>query len=110
MTRHEIAGPQEAEAAAGRVRVPAIDGLRGYAALTVLLIHVTYYSGRPPLDQGIIRSVLVSGYMGVDFFFVISGFVLFLPAVTNKGRLGNLRSYAERRGRASSLRTTSCSR
>ncbi len=33
----------------------------------------------------------------MDLFFVISGFVLFLPAVTNEGRLGNLRSYGERR-------------
>ena len=77
--------------------MPAIDGFRGYAAVMVLLIHVTYGSGRPPLDEGFIRSVLVSGYVGVDFFFVISGFVLFLPGVTNGGRLGNLRSYAERR-------------
>ena len=80
-----------------RVRVPAIDGFRGYAAIAVLLFHVTYAAGRPPLDEGIIRNVLISGYMGVDFFFVISGFLLFLPAVTNGGRLGDLRSYALRR-------------
>lgn len=80
-----------------RVRVSAIDGFRGYAAIAVLLFHVSYAAGRPPLDEGIIRSVLISGYMGVDFFFVISGFVLFLPAVTNEGRLGDLRSYALRR-------------
>jgi peptidoglycan/LPS O-acetylase OafA/YrhL len=80
-----------------RIRVPVIDGFRGYAAIAVLLFHVTYAAGRPPLDEGIIRSVLISGYMGVDFFFVISGFVLFLPAVTNGGRLGDLRYYALRR-------------
>lgn len=89
--------PDAVAAEGRRLRVPAVDGFRGYAAVTVMLVHVTYYSGRPPLDQGIIRSVLVSGYMGVDFFFVISGFVLFLPAVTNRGSLGNLRSYGERR-------------
>ena len=44
-----------------RVRVPAIDGFRGYAAIAVLLFHVSYAAGRPPLDEGIIRSVLISG-------------------------------------------------
>ena len=85
------------QSAGKRLRVPAIDGFRGYAALAVVLIHVTYYSGRPILDDGILRSLFVSGYMGVDFFFVISGFVLFLPAVTRGGDLGNLWSYGQRR-------------
>ncbi len=29
--------------------------------------------------------MLATGYLGVDFFFVISGFVLFLPTVQNQG-------------------------
>lgn len=32
-----------------------------------------------------------------DFFFIISGFVMFLPAAAKGGRLGDLRSYAIRR-------------
>jgi peptidoglycan/LPS O-acetylase OafA/YrhL len=83
--------------AGARVRVPAIDGFRGYAAIAVVLFHVMYSTARPPLDRGILRSVLVSGYMGVDFFFVISGFVLFLPVVTSGGRFGDVRSYGVRR-------------
>lgn len=90
-----MASTQVAERA--RLRVPSLDGFRGYAALAVVLIHTFYYSARPPLDQGLVRSLIVSGYMGVDFFFVISGFVLFLPVVTNGGRFGSLRSYGLRR-------------
>jgi peptidoglycan/LPS O-acetylase OafA/YrhL len=82
-------------AAGGRLVVPALDGFRGLAALTVVLYHVTYGSGRPPL--GGLRSVFVSGYMGVDFFFVLSGFVLFLPTVLGGGRFGNVRAYGWRR-------------
>lgn len=77
--------------------VPALDGLRGLAALSVLLYHVLMGAGRPLLDEGPLRSVLMSGYMGVDFFFVISGFVLFLPAVVRDGQFGNVRAYGIRR-------------
>jgi len=80
-----------------RVVVPALDGFRGLAALTVVLYHVVYGAGLPALGNGSIRNVFMSGYMGVDFFFVISGFVLFLPTVLNAGRFGNVRAYAIRR-------------
>ena len=44
-------------------RIPAIDGLRGVAILSVLL----YHSG---------ASAFGAGYLGVDMFFVISGYVI----------------------------------
>lgn len=96
-SRWEGAVAHGARVGAPRLRVPALDGFRGYAAIAVMLFHVMYGAGRPRLDEGIVRSVFVSGYMGVDFFFVISGFLLFLPAVTNGGSLGDMRSYALRR-------------
>ncbi|HUQ63915.1 MAG TPA: acyltransferase [Acidimicrobiales bacterium] len=77
--------------------VPAVDGLRALAALTVVFYHVSYGSGRPPLGGGFIRNVFISGYMGVDFFFVISGFVLFLPTALAGGSFGNVRAYGVRR-------------
>jgi peptidoglycan/LPS O-acetylase OafA/YrhL len=49
------------------------------------------------LGGGGLRSVLRASYMGVDFFFVISGFVLFLPTVLNDGDFGDRRSYILRR-------------
>lgn len=79
-----------------RTVIPSMDGMRGLAALAVLLYHVAYLSGRPELGDGTARRLLISGYVGVDFFFVISGFLLFLPVVVG-GSLGNLRAYARRR-------------
>jgi peptidoglycan/LPS O-acetylase OafA/YrhL len=75
-----------------RLVVPAIDGFRGLAAMTVVLYHCFIGAGTPRLDEGSVRSVLQAGYLGVDFFFVISGFVLFLPAALNGGDLGDRRS------------------
>lgn len=52
-------------------RFEILDGLRGVAALIVVAFHLfeTYSSG--PCDQ-----ILNHGYLAVDFFFVLSGFVI----------------------------------
>ncbi|HEX2023640.1 MAG TPA: acyltransferase [Acidimicrobiales bacterium] len=96
-TRH--GAPQAASPVPERARlvVPAIDGFRGLAAMTVVLYHCFIGAGTPRLDEGPVRAVLQAGYLGVDFFFVISGFVLFLPAALNDGDIGDRRSYFLRR-------------
>jgi peptidoglycan/LPS O-acetylase OafA/YrhL len=76
--------------------VPAVDGFRGIAALLVLIFHCWTMTD-PPLDSGPVRALAASAGLGVDFFFVISGFVLFLPVVVRGGRFGSIRSYALRR-------------
>lgn len=54
--------------AAATSRYVALDGLRGLAALSVVLYHA---------GVGLHRRWLVPrGYLAVDFFFVLSGFVL----------------------------------
>ena len=52
-------------------RYEILDGLRGVAALIVVAYHIleTYASG--PVEQ-----VLNHGYLAVDFFFLLSGFVI----------------------------------
>ncbi|MFZ0267556.1 acyltransferase family protein [Caulobacter sp.] len=52
----------------GTQRFAALDGLRAVAALGVLLYHFASWTGRPAL--------FAHGYLGVDFFFCLSGFVL----------------------------------
>ncbi len=56
------------------VELPALTSLRGIAALTVVLFHsayiaVHYGGGGPP-------TVFARGYLAVDLFFFLSGFVL----------------------------------
>jgi len=56
---------------ASKPRYEILDGLRGVAAMLVVAYHLfeTYYEGKP--DQPINH-----GYLAVDFFFVLSGFVI----------------------------------
>ena len=56
---------------ASKPRYEILDGLRGIAAMLVVAYHLfeTYYGGKP--DQPINH-----GYLAVDFFFVLSGFVI----------------------------------
>ena len=42
---------------------PEIDGLRGFAVIAVIINHFN-------------KDILPSGYLGVDIFFVISGYVI----------------------------------
>src|SRR5207244_3796019 len=61
-----------------RIRMPFIDGLRGLAAVAVLLPHAIglfYFSVKNPISQLMIR-VSEYGHYGVEVFFVISGFVI----------------------------------
>jgi peptidoglycan/LPS O-acetylase OafA/YrhL len=61
--------------------LPALTGLRGIAACWVLLFHVWQFSGSPTLAISILDITPIArfGYMGVDLFFVLSGFLLSLP-------------------------------
>lgn len=61
----------EAIPLASKPRFEILDGLRGVAAMLVVVFHLfeTYSSG--PADQ-----IINHGYLAVDFFFVLSGFVI----------------------------------
>ncbi len=58
--------------------LPAVTGLRGVAALWVLLFHLYDLSHRADISLGgfSLAPWLTSGYLGVDLFFVLSGFLL----------------------------------
>ncbi|MGI4790213.1 MAG: acyltransferase family protein [Janthinobacterium lividum] len=81
-----------------------LDGLRGLAALFVVLHHVyfeatlsTAFSIFPPLPQW--TSPLQFGRIAVDIFIVLSGYCLMLPVVRDGILRGGLWQFALRRGR-----------
>lgn len=56
--------------------IGALDGLRGIAVLLVLTFHFSWeFSERSPFFVGL-KHVLWSGWMGVDMFFVLSGYLI----------------------------------
>src|SRR5947208_1572724 len=60
------------------VHVPALDGVRGVAILMVLVLHFTTDGGIAPtiaLDRLFCRLAML-GWMGVDLFFVLSGYLI----------------------------------
>lgn len=61
----------------GAVHFPCFDGLRAIAALTVICVHTTFasgFTGRSGLGRYTSRLEI-----GVEVFFVISGFLLYRP-------------------------------
>jgi peptidoglycan/LPS O-acetylase OafA/YrhL len=66
--------------------IPPLDGMRGIAVLWVMLFHFAALrdgAGDPwvqALGQAhVLNAVVRNGYLGVDLFFLISGFLLVLP-------------------------------
>jgi peptidoglycan/LPS O-acetylase OafA/YrhL len=77
------------------MKIQVLDGLRGYAALLIVLSHMPRISntelGKTMFD--IIGSLKLS-YLGVDLFFILSGFLI--TRIIIKEKLGNtfcLRSF-----------------
>jgi peptidoglycan/LPS O-acetylase OafA/YrhL len=75
-------------AARGSFRVPGLDGIRALAVTTVIVFHL-------------FPGTLIGGYLGVDVFFVVSGFLittLLLRERAASGRI-SLRGFWVRRAR-----------
>lgn len=70
----------------GRKHYPALDGLRGMAILLVVVYH----------NFGFIN-VFFFGWLGVDLFFVLSGFLITDILLQTKGRPGFLKNFYLRR-------------
>ena len=57
--------------------LPALDGLRGCAVLMVMLYHFTAALEHPvSLGGALVRKAFSGGWIGVDLFFVLSGYLI----------------------------------
>jgi peptidoglycan/LPS O-acetylase OafA/YrhL len=60
------------------VRNAAIDGIRGLAALSVLVFHVWLYRDRPPgRSDALLDQIGFALHLGLVCFFVLSGYLLY---------------------------------
>src|SRR5438552_4630577 len=73
-------------------RLPQIDGVRGFAILVVILHNE---SGLYPSLH--LQRVFANGWMGVDLFFVLSGFLITGLLLDSKGSEGYFKNFYARR-------------
>ena len=80
----------------GQAKLEWLEVMRGVAACWVVLHHasnaVPYFVG--PLEHA---AVAANGHLGVDFFFVLSGFIIALSSSQLAARGGGLREYVRAR-------------
>ncbi|GIH69061.1 acyltransferase family protein [Sphaerimonospora thailandensis] len=87
------------ESSAERGRLAGLDGIRGLAALFVVLHHcrLTSFPGFPADTGPGWLSWLLYGHFAVVLFIVLSGFSLAVSPARSDWRLGGLRRFAARR-------------
>ena len=88
-----------APAVGGAHHIPALDGLRGVAILMVLWFHYygpIYKFCASPFDRFIVLTIN-TGWMGVDLFFALSGFLITGILLDAKGAPHYFRNFYARR-------------
>jgi peptidoglycan/LPS O-acetylase OafA/YrhL len=86
----------EATPPASARHLPALDGLRGLAVLSVILVHANVRFGGP-FAGGPAATVMGFGWAGVDLFFVLSGFLITGILLEARGSPGYYRNFYARR-------------
>jgi peptidoglycan/LPS O-acetylase OafA/YrhL len=79
-------------------RLEEINGLRGLAILAVVWHHMAWAvlpNGAPTFLGHSIHIVVANGWTGVNMFFVLSGFVLYLPYASGKRQICTLSDVIE---------------
>jgi peptidoglycan/LPS O-acetylase OafA/YrhL len=77
-------------------RIPELDGLRGLAILMVMVCH---FSGDQSQDRWALglQVLAAAGWIGVDLFFALSGFLITGILLASRGSEGALRHFYARR-------------
>ncbi len=76
---------------------PAPDGLRGVAILLVLAHHFFTLDDPHGRASRLVAAVVHSGWVGVDLFFVLSGFLITNILLNTRGQPGYFRTFYLRR-------------
>jgi peptidoglycan/LPS O-acetylase OafA/YrhL len=77
--------------------VPALDGIRGLAIIIVMLGHFAYgFQDTTPADTAL-KTLMQTGWAGVDLFFVLSGFLITGILLEAKGASYYFRNFYARR-------------
>lgn len=61
--------------------VPVLDGVRGVAVLLVMAFHLSWSLPDTTLLARALKPILFKGWMGVDLFFVLSGYLITLGLI-----------------------------
>jgi len=77
-------------------KLPSIQSFRGIAALLVVAFHLTVRSNEL-LKQNLLAGIFSFGSAGVDFFFVLSGFVIFCVHRYDTGNSRKLKNFLLKR-------------
>ena len=88
-----VVQPEVTGEAVGRGRIVELDGLRAFAILPVLVFHLGPTQG--PLAG--VQPLSKLGWMGVDLFFVLSGFLITSILVGSAGKPNYYRNFIARR-------------
>jgi peptidoglycan/LPS O-acetylase OafA/YrhL len=78
-----------------RDRIPALDGVRGVAMLAVVCCHLIFPGLVANLD--VLDRIMIHGWLGVDLFFVLSGFLITGILIDTRDDAGFFRSFYARR-------------
>jgi len=80
-----------------RGHLPALDGVRGLAILMVLLLHFVGQTTATSRYEAAVNWVLSYGLLGVDLFFVLSGFLITGILYDARDQAGYFRRFYMRR-------------
>lgn len=79
-------------------RIPELDGFRGIAVLMVMIEHVYEVGGVPPVSMpDPVYFLLTHGWLGVDLFFILSGFLITGILLDERSRGDYFQSFYRRR-------------
>jgi exopolysaccharide production protein ExoZ len=87
----------ESASAVGKVRLQGVEAGRGVAALLVVFYHGALHVEGDVPGSAVLWGLPHFGHAGVDFFFVLSGFIISFVHRADLGRPDRLGHYLERR-------------